>query len=606
MGIAAGKVREDRSASAAERQAGEERRAEEGRRTRLDLGSSRRRYREADRRRGDRRNFSTSMRHVAGGHQPRRTRHKFRPSYVDGVHTYSSSESRRRELEDERAYQVVSDGDAARRRVWRESRGESSSRDESDRVAVTEHRPRHRRSGDRDRETAKDHPRHRRSGRDGSGCAGEGHDGRRKLRDYDCTERTGGKSSSSGSRKGHGKSEEEEEVGETEGRTDRRGHGKRYRLTASGCECGDEVLPRGRSGAKGNLSAHEDDDGKAPFCEAGGRNIAQTSTSSQEPVRAGEQAIDGQADDDGYGGSNMAFLPQDVLMKIFGALSYRDVRAASAVCRGWRSAAAPIREGVLFHKWGKRFRHGRGGVKKNQEKALDCFLKGAARGSAAAMVDAGLMLWERDRKEEAVGWYRRAAESGDAVGQCNYGLALQAGESGEARQEEAVKWFQKSALAGNSRARYSLALCLQHGRGIKKDPSQAVRWYLLIAASGKQSAVKAMYNVALCYQVGEGVQRNKREAEKWMMKAAFAGHSRAQLCYAEQMKDHDPVRSFIFYELAARGGEASAAVQRDDLAQQLPQSWVQRAFQAANDFKVQRDDGLVTPHAERSSSRRQH
>lgn len=76
----------------------------------------------------------------------------------------------------------------------------------------------------------------------------------------------------------------------------------------------------------------------------------------------------------------------------------------------------------MFLKWGKRFKHGRGGVKANLKKALDSFLKGAARGSTLAMVDAGLIYWEMGKKEEGIAWYRRAAELGDPTGQCNLAI----------------------------------------------------------------------------------------------------------------------------------------------------------------------------------------
>ncbi|GKD95997.1 F-box protein, partial [Tanacetum coccineum] len=59
----------------------------------------------------------------------------------------------------------------------------------------------------------------------------------------------------------------------------------------------------------------------------------------------------------------------------------------------------------------------------NVEKALDSFLKGAARGSTLAMVDAGLVYWEIGKKDEGVRMYKRAAELGDPDGQCNLGIS---------------------------------------------------------------------------------------------------------------------------------------------------------------------------------------
>lgn len=75
-------------------------------------------------------------------------------------------------------------------------------------------------------------------------------------------------------------------------------------------------------------------------------------------------------------------------------------------------------------KCGKRFKHGRGGVKPNRDKALNSFLKAAALGSILAMVDAGLMYWEIGKREEAISWYKRAAELGDPAGQCNLAISF--------------------------------------------------------------------------------------------------------------------------------------------------------------------------------------
>ncbi|XP_075504749.1 F-box protein At1g70590-like isoform X2 [Primulina tabacum] len=113
-------------------------------------------------------------------------------------------------------------------------------------------------------------------------------------------------------------------------------------------------------------------------------------------------------------------LPYDVLARI---TAFPDLRAASLVCRAWRDALKPLREAMVFLKWGKRFKHGRWGMKANLSKALDSFLKGAARGSTLALVDAGLIYWELGRREEGISWYRRAAELGDPAGQCNLALS---------------------------------------------------------------------------------------------------------------------------------------------------------------------------------------
>lgn len=78
---------------------------------------------------------------------------------------------------------------------------------------------------------------------------------------------------------------------------------------------------------------------------------------------------------------------------------------------------------MLFLHWGKRFKQGR-----RSDKALNSFHKGAAKGSALAMVDAGLMYWGMGRKDEARVLYRQAAELGYSVGQCNLGISYLEGK----------------------------------------------------------------------------------------------------------------------------------------------------------------------------------
>lgn len=78
---------------------------------------------------------------------------------------------------------------------------------------------------------------------------------------------------------------------------------------------------------------------------------------------------------------------------------------------------------MLLLQWGKRIKHGRGGVRPNIEKALDSFMKAVARGSTLAMVDEGLIYWEMGEKSQAIALYRKAAELGDPAGQCNLGIS---------------------------------------------------------------------------------------------------------------------------------------------------------------------------------------
>nr|DAD30828.1 TPA_asm: hypothetical protein HUJ06_009679 [Nelumbo nucifera] len=220
---------------------------------------------------------------------------------------------------------------------------------------------------------------------------------------------------------------------------------------------------------------------------------------------------------------DFSLLPFDVLAKVAASFTLSNLQSASLVCRSWRDALRPLREAMLFLRWGKRFKHGHGGVRPNLDKALDSFLKGAARGSTLAMVDAGLIYWEIGKKGEGIALYKKAAELGDPAGQCNLGISyLQAEPS---NPKEAMKWLYQASVAGHVRAQYQLALCLHQGRGVESNLAEAAKWYLRAAEGGY---VRAMYNTSLCYSFGEGLVHNHQQARKWMKRAADRGHSKAQ------------------------------------------------------------------------------
>lgn len=128
-------------------------------------------------------------------------------------------------------------------------------------------------------------------------------------------------------------------------------------------------------------------------------------------------------------GGEFSSLPYDVLAKIAASFDDPNLRAASLVCRAWCEALRPLREAMVLLRWGKRFKHGRRGVRPNVDKALDSFTKAAVRGSALAMVDAGLIYWERGEKPKAMDLYLKAAELGNPSAQCNLGLSYLQGFS---------------------------------------------------------------------------------------------------------------------------------------------------------------------------------
>ncbi|EYU22526.1 hypothetical protein ABFS82_05G019400 [Erythranthe guttata] len=283
-----------------------------------------------------------------------------------------------------------------------------------------------------------------------------------------------------------------------------------------------------------------------------------------------------------YSCSDLSALPYDVISRIAASFSMPNLMAASLVCRAWADALKPLREAMVFLKWGKRFKHGRGGMKANLSKALDSFLKGAARGSTLAMVDAGLIYWEMGKREEGILWYRRAAELGDPSGQCN--LAISCLQANPSNTKEALEWLYRASFTGHVRAQYQLALCLHQGRVTGQSLQEAARWYLRAAEGGY---VRAMYNTSLCYLMGEGLVQSHRLARKWMKRAADHGHSKAQFEHGLGLfSEGDMMKAVVYLELATRAGERAAAHVKNVILQQLSATSRDRAILLADTWRA--------------------
>lgn len=79
--------------------------------------------------------------------------------------------------------------------------------------------------------------------------------------------------------------------------------------------------------------------------------------------------------------------------------------------------------------------------------------------------------------QEAVKWYREAAEQGNADAQCNLGYCYEIGNGVAKNSQEAVKWYGKSAGQGHTTAQRNLANCYAYGRGVPKNQAKADYWY---------------------------------------------------------------------------------------------------------------------------------
>lgn len=74
---------------------------------------------------------------------------------------------------------------------------------------------------------------------------------------------------------------------------------------------------------------------------------------------------------------------------------------------------------------------------------------------------------------------------------------------------EAVKYYKKAAEQGDAEAQYLFATCLFTGNAVTQNVKQAVEYY---QKSAQQEYMKAINDLGVCYARGIGVPKDGREA----------------------------------------------------------------------------------------------
>ena len=90
---------------------------------------------------------------------------------------------------------------------------------------------------------------------------------------------------------------------------------------------------------------------------------------------------------------------------------------------------------------------------------------------------------------EAVKWYRKAAEQGYASAQTKLGGVLFTGRGVPKDDKEAVKWYRKAAEQGDSSAQFCLGVVFLNNAELK-DNVTSYAWTDIAAANGYANAKK--------------------------------------------------------------------------------------------------------------------
>ena len=98
----------------------------------------------------------------------------------------------------------------------------------------------------------------------------------------------------------------------------------------------------------------------------------------------------------------------------------------------------------------------------------------------------------------------------------------------------ALKQWLPLAEEGHAKAQNSVGFMHARGLGVPADHREAIKWY---TKSAKQDFPLAAYNLGLIYTRGTGTLPNQEKATDWFRRAAGIGHRKAQIAYAERLRD---------------------------------------------------------------------
>ena len=207
------------------------------------------------------------------------------------------------------------------------------------------------------------------------------------------------------------------------------------------------------------------------------------------------------------------------------------------------------------------------GVLKDDSQAVNWYRKAADGGNASGMGELGSMYQTGRGVEQdgwqAMRWYRKAAEGGDTTAMRNLGELYERGPDIEIDYRQSLSWYTKAAGASDALSMVNLGRLYASGRGVEQDSAQAAIWYSKALAKFRDAAERgdtsAMRGLSRLYAEGLGVERDATQALIWDRRAAQAGDVIAVESMGESYEygrgtDKDPEKALTWYRKAAEAG----------------------------------------------------
>lgn len=123
-----------------------------------------------------------------------------------------------------------------------------------------------------------------------------------------------------------------------------------------------------------------------------------------------------------------------------------------------------------------------------------------------------VMAKERGDHATALRLFQKLADQGMPGGYFGIGLMHFEGSGVPRNYDEALKWYRLAAEKEHYHAQFEIGAMYDTGTGVRRDHAEAARWYRRAAGHGY---AKAQSNLAAMFLQGVGVARDYAEAYKW-------------------------------------------------------------------------------------------
>ncbi len=150
--------------------------------------------------------------------------------------------------------------------------------------------------------------------------------------------------------------------------------------------------------------------------------------------------------------------------------------------------------------------------------------------SLAGALDDAMAAYRQRDYTTALRLLQPLAQKGDPFAQYTLGFMYAFGQGIRQNNDEALNWYRKAADSDYAAAQYQLGLAYANGKGVPKNDTVAATWYRKAA---NHNFMPAEFLLGVAYAYGKGLTQNDIDAASWYRKAAIQGFAEAQVALGE-------------------------------------------------------------------------